>query len=96
MHEDDTRRRRAGLLMGLVGLAVLIAAACSAPRSTTGGAAPAANSSGRSTQDERVKSYRGQVPPDVFRQGTWVGSAGETSLAAERGRVVFLMFAFPR
>ena len=76
----------------LVAIVLLIATACSSsappgPRAATGG---------RSTTDSRVKSYMGQVPPDVFQNGTWVSRAGETSLAALRGRVVFVQFAFPQ
>ena len=76
--------RRAPLIL----LLLVLAAACSSPGGQT--------SSGRSTQDARVKSYRGQTPPDVFTNGTWVGEAGPTSLAALRGRVVYLQFAFPQ
>jgi len=43
-----------------------------------------------------VKSFQGQPPPDVFTNGTWVSRSGPTSLAALRGRVVYLQFAFPQ
>ena len=76
----------------LVTTALLVAAACAGPSAPNTRSTP----SGRSTTDSRVKSYMGQVPPDVFSQGTWVGRAGETSLAALRGRVVYVQFAFPQ
>jgi hypothetical protein len=74
-------------------LSVVVLSACST------GAAPApqrAQASGRSTTDARVKSFMGQTPPDVLTNGTWVSRAGPTSLAALRGRVVYLQFAFPQ
>ncbi len=73
--------------------AVLLAATACSSSSPPG---PRSAPSGRSTTDSRVKSYMGQVPPDVFQNGTWVSRAGETSLAALRGRVVYVQFAFPQ
>jgi hypothetical protein len=71
---------------------LFLVAACIAACSTAGPAS--APSSRRSTSDVRVKDFQGRVPPDVFTGGTWVGSAGPTSLAALQGRVVYLQFAF--
>jgi hypothetical protein len=48
----------------------------------------------RSTDDARVRSLRGQVPPELAADARWLG-APPTSLAALRGRVVFVQFAFP-
>ena len=75
----------------LVALLVLLTA-CAGSSSPT----RQSGSGGRSTADARVKTYRGQVPPDVFTQGTWVSSAGPTSLAQLRGRAVYVQFAFPQ
>ena len=72
------------VLAGLFAIAIVAACAGS----------PAAP--GRSTADPRVKSFAGQTPPDVLTDGTWVARAGPTSLAALRGRVVYLQFAFPQ
>ena len=68
------------LATGLV--IVLLAAAC-------------AGGLGRSTRDARVKSYLGQLPPELSSDGVWIGVDGLTTLAALRGRVVYLQFAFP-
>ena len=67
-------------------LVIALAAAC----------AGSPGAGGRSTADSRVKSFAGQVPPDVFTDGTWVSRAGPTPLAALRGRVVYVQFAFPQ
>ena len=47
----------------------------------------------RSTSDPRVRSYVGQVPPELPADGTW-SDPSRPSLAAHRGRTVFLIFAF--
>ena len=73
-----------------VAVLLLFAAACASPSSGP------RQGAGRSTSDERVKSYQGKVPQDVFTDGTWVSQAGATSLAALRGRVVYVQFAFPQ
>ena len=78
------RNRASRLLAAAIVLA--LAAAC----------AGSPGAGGRSTTDSRVRSFAGQVPPDVFTDGTWVARAGPTSLAALRGRVVYLQFAFPQ
>lgn len=90
------RRPVASLALACCALALTLAA-CSAPPAgePTAGQPTAGRTSSR-TQDPRVKSYLGQTPPDVFEGGTWVSRAGPTSLAALRGRVVYVMFAFPR
>ena len=83
-------------MRSLAALALAIAAgvflSCSGPASSPSQAPTGA----RSTSDARVKSFMGRQPPDVFTGGTWVSRAGPTSLAALRGRVVFLQFAFPQ
>ncbi len=85
------RRRSSSALSiaatGLAGMALLLLAVACTSSGPTGG---------RTTQDARVKSFVGQVPPDVLTQGQWVSRAGPTSLASLRGRVVYLQFAFPQ
>ena len=44
--------------------------------------------------DARVRSFLGQAPPDLAAEARWLRTA-PTSLAAHRGQVVFLQFAFP-
>lgn len=83
-------RRSLALFAGL--LLAGLAGACSAP-APQAGAGPA--TAGRSTSDARVKPFLGTVPPDVFTDGTWVTPVGPTSLAAQKGRVVLVLFAFP-
>ena len=85
-------RRELGVGALLLLLSAAVIAACS-----NAGPAPAGRTAAgsRSTSDARVKSFAGQTPPDVFTDGTWVSKAGPTSLAALRGRVVYLQFAFP-
>ncbi|MHC5010205.1 MAG: hypothetical protein ACYTG6_04545 [Planctomycetota bacterium] len=65
-------------------LALGLATACT---STAGGR--------RSTSDDRVRSFMGEVPPELPSTGTWTNVGQPTSLAALRGRVVYLQFAFP-
>jgi len=88
MTNRDDARPGLGALVLLLALAVLAACSSRAPA--------AAPTGGRSTSDARVKSFQGQPPPDVFTNGTWVSRSGPTSLAALRGRVVYLQFAFPQ
>ena len=61
-------------------ISVLLLSACS-----TGGS--------RSTSDARVRSFRGQTPPELPTDGVWLGGGG--SLASLRGRVVYVQFTFP-
>jgi len=68
--------------------AALLLFGCS---STAGGA----GGGGRSTSDPRVRSLRGTTPPALPANGTWLNARGPTSLAALRGRVVYVQFAFP-
>jgi len=86
MTDTGTRRGSRWILPLLLGALAL--AACTSPPAPD---APA----GRSASDARVQSFLGQAPPDAFTAGTWVGPAGPTSLAALRGRVVYVQFAFP-
>ena len=44
--------------------------------------------------DARVRSFLGQAPPDLAAEARWLRTP-PTSLAAHRGQVVFLQFAFP-
>lgn len=76
-------------------LGALLLAACSNASAPAPGPASAAAPAGRSTSDSRVQSFLGRTPPDAFTGGAWVGRAGPTSLAALRGRVVYVQFAFP-
>lgn len=92
MHERF--QRAVGPWAGLA--AILVLAACAAPARTTGSGATTNETTNDRTQDERVRSFRGEAPPDVFTDGTWVSRAGPTSLSALQGRVTFVMFAFPR
>jgi hypothetical protein len=71
-------------MRNVLGLALLplLLAAC-----TSGGG-------GRSTEDPRVRSLRGQVPPELAGDVMWSNSP-PTSLAGLRGRVVYVQFAFP-
>jgi hypothetical protein len=82
-------------LSSVAALAALTLGACAssagAPPAGASGAGPSA--SGRSTTDARVRSFVGQPPPELGELA-W-GPAPATSLAAQRGRVVFLQFAFP-
>ena len=89
----DSRPRRPVRRIAVAALAAAILSACAGSGSAPQ-AGPAARG-GRSTQDARVRSFAGRTPPDVFTNGTWVGRAGPTSLAALRGRVVYVQFAFP-
>jgi len=91
------RTWRPALTLALVAFLVACAGSRSAP-APAGPARAAAPAPGtaNSTADPRVRSFVGRTPPDVFTDGTWVGPAGPTSLAAERGRVVYLQFAFPQ
>ncbi len=49
---------------------------------------------GRPPTDARVLSLLGQVPPELDAGARWL-NVPPSSLAALRGRVVFLQFAFP-
>lgn len=86
-------RTRTPLRAAALLLSVVVLSACSNATPAPVGTASAGT---RSTTDARVKSFMGQVPPDVLTNGTWVSRAGPTSLAALRGRVVYLQFAFPQ
>ena len=72
-------------------------AACSsgspAPAGSTA-AAPVAARPARSASDSRVRTLRGTVPPELAANARTL-NAPATTLAALRGRVVFVQFAFP-
>jgi hypothetical protein len=70
----------------VTGLGLLLLATVGCAGTTAGG---------RSTSDPRVRSFAGQVPPALAADGTWLNVAAPTSLAAQRGRVVYVQFAFP-
>lgn len=75
----------------LLALAAAGLVACAAPK----GAPP--SSTGRppaQRHDSRVRSFVGQVPPEIAGDARWLSGA-PSSLAALRGRVVYLQFAFP-
>jgi hypothetical protein len=78
--------------LGALGLATLGLAGC-ASQASSGADAPAGDS-GRSTSDPRVRSFLGQVPPELGADLRWVMRA-PAPLASLQGRVVFLQFAFP-
>jgi hypothetical protein len=87
---------------GLLALALAATVACTAPGD--GSSAPSApgrgpsatrpSPGGRSTADARVRSFAGRVPPELAPDARWLG-APPSSLAALRGRVVYVQFAFP-
>jgi hypothetical protein len=70
-------------------LALLLAAACASPDAGGSASSPA-----RSTSDARVRSFRGQVPPEIAPDARWLNAPPRT-LASLRGRVVYVQFAFP-
>ena len=67
-------------------LLAVVLAACSSPGSSPG--------SRKASTDARVHSFLGQTPPEIAADVRWL-NAQPASLAALRGRVVFLQFAFP-
>jgi hypothetical protein len=73
-------------LASLLGALLLLLAGCQAAAPGAGG--------GRSTADPRVRSFMGQVPPELAG-GARLNAAAPPSLAALRGRVVYVQFAFP-
>ena len=56
---------------------------------------PAVPRAARSTDDPRVQSFEGKPPPDLAIDAMWLNAPATSSLAAMRGRVVYLQFAFP-
>jgi len=68
-------------------LLALPLAGCASGSSGSGGAASPST-------DARVRSFLGQAPPDMAAEARWLRS-GPSSLAAHKGQVVFLQFAFP-
>jgi hypothetical protein len=74
----------------LLVLACIVAAGCS-----SGGPSPASSRSGAPrASDSRVKPLRGQPPPEFTSDVRWLDTP-PTTLAALRGKVVFVQFAFP-
>jgi hypothetical protein len=78
----------------LVALALLWSAACAASPSAGTSPSSSPSSTARSTADSRVRSFRGQVPPELAPDARWL-NAPRATLASLRGRVVFVQFAFP-
>jgi hypothetical protein len=82
-------------LSSLVFSALLVAAcASSSGRGPTAVYAPPSGGRAASTDDPRVRSFQGQVPPELSADVRWLNAPAST-LAALRGRVVFVQFAFP-
>ena len=75
-------------------LAALTLGACSSGSSSAPTPGTAAQGSGASTSDPRVRSFLGQVPPELGADLAWVMRV-PTPLASLQGSVVFLQFAFP-
>jgi hypothetical protein len=71
---------------------LLVAACVVATGCSSGGAS--SRSGTQSAADPRVKSLKGQPPPEFAGDARWL-NAPATSLAALRGKVVFVQFAFP-
>jgi len=69
-----------------------VSSARSAPRGRS--AAPREGAPGRSTDDARVRRLVGTVPPELAADARWIQGSG-TTLAALRGRVAYVQFAFP-
>jgi hypothetical protein len=69
------------------GSSLLVLAAATLAACTSGGPA-------RSPTDARVRSYQGTVPPEVSPDARTL-NAEPATLAALRGRVVYVQFAFP-
>jgi hypothetical protein len=57
-------------------------------------AACSSSGAARSTSDSRVRSFLGRIPPDLAPDARAL-NATPTTLAALRGRVVYVQFAFP-
>ena len=78
-----------GMRSALLPIAVAGLVSCTAPTGTRP-TAPGASEA----RDARVRSFLGRVPPEIAPDARWIG-APAASLAALRGRVVYLQFAFP-
>jgi hypothetical protein len=83
------------LAVGLLGLSVVACSSGGPPPPPPGGATVAATPvPGRRTSDPRVRSFLGRPPPELSSDARWLNAA-PSSLAAMKGRVVFVQFAFP-
>jgi hypothetical protein len=77
-------------------LGVLVLSACAGPQgaSERSGPEPRRTAGSSSTTDSRVRSFRGQAPPELSPDARSL-NAPPATLASLRGRVVYVQFAFP-